>query len=501
MELNRKTLYLGAFAYAFVLLLFLSPDSYLYDVFQRCDTAWFFMCGKAWMNGMVPYVDFADSKGPLLWLIYGCGYLLSPHSYVGVFWLSSLFYAATFVLAYRLARLFVDGKTALMVLALLPLALFWKGIHYEVRAEDFCYPFIMYCLYGTFRTVKEHDRQMFWPAFGIGVSIMCCLLIKWSVAAMLSGTALVILVYSIKYRKPMGILGGVLGLLAGFIPFLIYFLLQGNLAAFVHEYFQNTYTSVSQEPLLLVLFEKLLHHGGGRNFITKFAVVALGFLCFCRRYRFSWWICVVPIPFVLLLATPGFRYYFTVLAPLFVVAFIVIADFTMKRLPMGRRLFCCVCIAVVVCGMVYNFKRPHSLCFRPNAYRQTFYDMEALLGSVGQPKVLCFTENSVGVTVGALPACKYWALQNGATPEMHADREKALKERKADYIIISKTEIGDEVFGLSNKALADNGYVFCGRTIGEFGELNQFVYCRRELLRPIPHAQFTTMDLLLKRDI
>ena len=29
------------------------------------------------MNGMVPYVDFTDSKGPSLWLIYGIGYLLS----------------------------------------------------------------------------------------------------------------------------------------------------------------------------------------------------------------------------------------------------------------------------------------------------------------------------------------------------------------------------------------------------------------------------------------
>lgn len=59
------------FVYSFFILLVLSPDSYIYDLYHRCDTAWFFMCGKAWMNGMVPYVDFADSKGLLLWLIYG----------------------------------------------------------------------------------------------------------------------------------------------------------------------------------------------------------------------------------------------------------------------------------------------------------------------------------------------------------------------------------------------------------------------------------------------
>ena len=30
------------------------------------------------MNGLTPYVDFTDSKGPLLWLIYGIGYLRAP---------------------------------------------------------------------------------------------------------------------------------------------------------------------------------------------------------------------------------------------------------------------------------------------------------------------------------------------------------------------------------------------------------------------------------------
>ena len=66
------------------------------------------MCGKAVMNGLTPYVDFTDSKGPLLWLIYGIGYLLSPRNYVGVWILSCLAYAGTFYYNYRTARLLLD---------------------------------------------------------------------------------------------------------------------------------------------------------------------------------------------------------------------------------------------------------------------------------------------------------------------------------------------------------------------------------------------------------
>ena len=80
------------FILALGVLFIISPDSYTHDLFFRIDTAWFFTCGKAWMNGMIPYIDFADSKGPLLWLIYGIGYLLSPHNYLGMFWLSVVLY-------------------------------------------------------------------------------------------------------------------------------------------------------------------------------------------------------------------------------------------------------------------------------------------------------------------------------------------------------------------------------------------------------------------------
>jgi hypothetical protein len=59
-----------------VVQFFISLESYPHDLYVQFDSTWYFMCGKAWMNGLMPYVDFADSKGPLLWLIFGIAYLL-----------------------------------------------------------------------------------------------------------------------------------------------------------------------------------------------------------------------------------------------------------------------------------------------------------------------------------------------------------------------------------------------------------------------------------------
>jgi hypothetical protein len=144
----RNTKLLAAFfLFSVLTLLFASPDSYLYDLWLREDSAWFFVNGKAWMNGMEPYVDFADSKGPLLFLIYGIGYLLSPYNYLGIFWLSCIVYTICFFLTYKSARIFIDHRHALLATFLMALAYFFPAIHWEVRAEDFCLPFVLLSFY------------------------------------------------------------------------------------------------------------------------------------------------------------------------------------------------------------------------------------------------------------------------------------------------------------------------------------------------------------------
>ena len=124
-------------------LFFISPDSYFNDLHTRCDSAWFFMCGKAWMNGLTPYVDFADSKGPLLWLIYGLGYLLSHTNYLGVFWISCFWYGLTYFFTYKTADIFLkDTRKSVACTVLMTLAFFNPWFHNEIRAEDFCLLFL-----------------------------------------------------------------------------------------------------------------------------------------------------------------------------------------------------------------------------------------------------------------------------------------------------------------------------------------------------------------------
>ena len=186
---NRWAL-LAIGCFAVVALLLVSWDSYLYDLWQHHDVIWFYMCGKAWMNGMVPYVDFADSKGPLLWLIYGIGYLISPHNYTGMFWISCALYTFIFYQCYKCALLFVRDTRLELVAVLLSAVFFLSGLtHIEVRAEDYCYAFMLPLFYRflRFNVAHEHStRFVKSTAILLGFSLGATLLIKYSCTLMLA---------------------------------------------------------------------------------------------------------------------------------------------------------------------------------------------------------------------------------------------------------------------------------------------------------------------------
>ena len=276
--------HLGAFfLLALATLFFVSPNSYTHDLFDQYDTAWFFTCGKAWMCGMTPYVDFADSKGPLLWLIYGVGYLLSPYNYIGVFWLSVLAYTGVFYYVFSIARLFLtDDRKSYLVTVLMLLSYFCPWFHYEVRAEDWCQIFIAmsfyYCCRWLYADQAKAPKKGYQACFVLGVSLAGTLLIKYTITAMLGIVAIYMLYVIIRQR--LNLFFSFLSLLSGFalvtLPFVIYMLLVGNFGAFIQEYFLNTLQTVQSSNSAGTYLREWLKLTGDARFAILFIIGCVG---------------------------------------------------------------------------------------------------------------------------------------------------------------------------------------------------------------------------------
>ena len=488
------------FFYSVFLLFFLSPDSYLYDVFGRYDSAIFYTCGKAWMSGMIPYVDFSDSKGPLLWLIYGLGYLINSHSYVGVFWMSCVFYAISFTFAYKLSRIYLNSSASSIVVAILPLFLFYYKAHDEVRAEDYCITFVFISLYCLCRVLNGVDkRQLYRYAFGVGVSMSCCLLIKWNYFFMLGGIALVVLFISMRMKTFSGLWGGLVGIAIPLTPFLIYFLIQGNFEDFVSEYFLNT--ALALDFGFGFYFNKyiaILWHIKETQFL-----IPLGVIFFCYRHKSSRWLVFPLFVFYALLIFSCWLIYHMIVMPFIIFLLISILEYLQKRNIITHTVTGCLVIASVLGSTATNIhynRLSSSPLFDPNnADRQAYYDASQLMATIKKPKVLFYiADMSIDVLADAMPACKYWTEQLGALPDMLEERELALRERKPDFVIAFP---GSDSNGQIRQKLDSLDYVCCGGVEHNcfFGSI--IVYCKRELYRKLPPVKLRTIDLLLKRDI
>lgn len=429
-----------------VLLLFLiSPDSHIHALYNRVDSAFFFMCGKAWMNGMVPYIDFADSKGPLLWLIYGLGYLLSPQDYTGVFWISCIFYTAVNYIVYKIMMLYVpETRWAIVGTITMSLFFFSSWFHYEIRAEDFCQLFWVLSLYQSIRILTSYncDHRKVFLIYGISLGCIC--MIKWSIAIMMLVFPLYVLL--VQKHRVKNILWLILGFLISVLPFAIYFVSKGALSSLFYEYFLNTIRTVSSinpfvtfvralakvlvTPTLLVLF--LFNIAGLAIYMKEnaklnyFPLLAFLYVFFLANYK-------------------SHTYYYTILASFAIFPVIVFLQKLNNNLRLRHiKVMQISQIVLVSAFVVFTNWFSQTGEIRPNLLSTNkrmnldYNNITDIMKSIKKPKILSpySYEYGLGLPANTLPGGKYWARQNGATDSMVQEAEESVIKGKADFVIM-----------------------------------------------------------------
>lgn len=524
MKRYLTTEYLGIWglllAFCTFLLFFISPDSYFNDMHTRADSAWFFMCGKAWMNGLVPYVDFADSKGPLLWLVYGIGYLLNHTSYVGVYWISCLWYSLTYLITYKTALLFLkDARKSLICTLLMTFAFFSTWFHLEIRAEDFCLLFMTWSLYRVCLLMyadQVSERDML-KSFGIlGVCFAALLLIKFNVAAMQAVLILCALYYLISEKKSWlkPFLWGMGGFCLVTLPFVIYFLIAGNFTAFLQEYLLNTLRTVevtvpNEDNILLTQLPT------GHSLITYIfewadiiympkvgallLLLILGGVIFLRNHnKYRWIPLIVSMAVFAITIRHHYFYYFNICS--FLIVFLLIGILSLFEKPMPK--WSVPLTTVLVFGTVVTFTILTSgfkvLFFNDNINQRDYYKVAYIMSQVEKPRLVNAYghELGYGVPAEALPAGKYWTKQTGITPQMLNEHNDLILSGTADFIIIHKSAF-ERIDCVTEEQLKSAGY----HEYLRMGENHTYIlFSNHENLDVKEYATPSKKDLFLKKN-
>lgn len=437
----RTRQFSAVFFFVFVVLLLISKDSYMHDLPNHNDSAWFFMCGKAWMNGMTPYTDFTDSKGPLLWLVYGIGYLLAPHSYVGVFWLSCIAWTFTLLLAWRGAVMLLKNENTSFAAMLVPaLAGLCPIVHNETRCEDFAMPFVAFVTYALCRAMSG-DKWKWQTDFMLGASMSATLLMKYNITVML--LPLVLLTWVVAQKRchaciSHSVVSALSGVLAVMMPFAVYFTLKGCLTDFFNEYLLVTLHTTGNTGIAANTLHSLTSLSG----IYAMAMFALSAVCLakqlpcCRKMSVA-----CNVWFFVVCAVNSRFYYFDIYSP-FTLFIATAAVMRIKALQRPRIVLCCTfgtAVFLIASNLwVHDLRHADYGDFftQDNAARHEFYEMECLVAQVPHAKMVAVAGVGTGICSGALPACKYWATQWGCTNDMLRQQIGACLNGKADFAVV-----------------------------------------------------------------
>lgn len=222
---------------AAVFIIFLSGStSFLISNFYSFDSAIFQVIGKGWSQGLIPYTQCFDHKGPLIFLIdaIGYGFGIGKNGIMIVQW---VFMVCTMYIAYKTGKLLM--KTGLSFLAMI---FMWATMMITYSdgnmTEEYSLVFICMTMYFGIKYLIEYSKKekVKHPvkyAFIYGISFMAMIFMRATNAVSVCTMVFLIICILVKNGQWKNILFNALAFIAGsmvvFIPFAIYFTIHNSL--------------------------------------------------------------------------------------------------------------------------------------------------------------------------------------------------------------------------------------------------------------------------------
>lgn len=469
-------MWLSLLAAALVMNIFCTvPSPILCGTFQ-VDQSTFYTIGRSLASGLIPYVEFADVKGPLLPLIFSLGYVVSPEKPWGMTLLFSVSTFFVLVCSYKTAcKLHCTNNQAFLASLLCLFFLFepytqdWGG-----RTEDFMKPAYALLLYGFVCYALEwhsangsRQRALFKLGWIIGCGFTWNLLLKYNNAIPFVFVGGMVAVAELFRARSVGSSGGYIlraisGCLLVALPVVVYLYLVGALSWCWHVYVDfniQTYQrmGIFSDPVVagIKIASWLLQSFAMLPLIT-ICLITIGRRYFpgdkpdgCLRLML---VALVGVSYAVNI-TGGFIYYESACSPLCIVAIVPVARILPSTLSPKTNFLSVALLtfAAILLNGSWLQAAPYRLTQK---LPREVQEAEDLIATVPNARIMyrCL-DLGLGGKASALPACRYWTILNGAPKELYDDQVAAIRAQKADFCIVTEQESEEFL-----KCLQESGY-------------------------------------------
>ncbi|MBQ8071875.1 MAG: hypothetical protein IJ202_13655 [Bacteroidales bacterium] len=203
------------------------------------DAAIFYIIGKFWSQGVVPYLELWDHKGPMIFFVNLLGYRLTG-STLGVFIIQCFSLSVSIFFVYRIFRLrFASVSSWLFSIV----SILWLACSYEGGdlTEEYLLPYLTAAFYLIAKWIDKYEQSPCdhnpWNAFLLGFVLAFSFLTRLTNALGACGAMLAIGLVLLKDQRWNNLFQNILAFIGGFlvlaVPFVVYFYSQGALNEFL----------------------------------------------------------------------------------------------------------------------------------------------------------------------------------------------------------------------------------------------------------------------------
>ena len=223
-----------------------SKSSPLYPMNDWVDVNCFFTVGRGILDGLVPYRDLYEQKGPVLYFIYAIIALFSRDSFFGVYLLEAVTFGLFLYFSGKLAQLYLGASRAVyFLIAVLAAAVVtsWSFSHGGSVEQNMLF-ILVYGMYSVLRALREKRALTFREAFCNGIFAGIILWVKYTTLGFYLGLALFVLIWYLtdtQLRSKLLLTIGqfLLGVVAVSAVVFAYFAIHGAVGDLLTVYFYN----------------------------------------------------------------------------------------------------------------------------------------------------------------------------------------------------------------------------------------------------------------------
>lgn len=483
---HRNMLLLWSLLVSVVILGVCSKSSPRYPMNDWVDVHCFLTLGKGMLNGLVPYVDLYEQKGPVLYFVYAIVALFNQNSFWGQFLLEVLSFTAFLYYSGKIARIYLTDHWSVYIILIGTafVSCTCLAFSHGGSVEQNCLFIYTYALFCVLKAIEEGRFLKFSEALCNGLFFGIAFWVKYTLIGFYLGLIVFVLIwYWIRQSGVKSILHTALGFLVGFliitIPVLAYFHAKDALPELFTCYFYNNlflYPTESEETFLQKVVKGLSTWTTLNTDVTICVILGVSYLLI-KAKELPLHIGALCLSFFGLCSTTflgkNYVYYPMVLCAFTVFGLIgLIRILQHIRIPQTEAFFAQIrkIILPAVCLLVLWIAALYSYNFSPNTYLMSFeknhmpqYQFADTIAKTHEdPKILNFgfLDGGFYYTTKTVPNCKFFCSFNVDAPGMWETQYSFVQDRLVDFVITRKYTLDQYTYSSKYYQLLDTATLY-----------------------------------------